>query len=168
MAMHTTHTTSGAGLMALPRTHSDLVHVRLGGKRDRGLVCRMEGACFGWTRLLFGLWPRMGDKDVAAWISEVNGRPVGYLIAYEKKLDGQRVWYVGGVGVLEPYRHTGIGRRLMGAVLADHPTLWLHVRAGNRAALNLYARLDMRELRRLKRFYSNGEDALVMVTPDLA
>jgi ribosomal-protein-alanine N-acetyltransferase len=114
------------------------------------------------------LWPGTGERDVATWIAEVDGRPVGYLISYEKKLDGRRVWYVGGVGVLKSYRHTGIGRRLMQAVFADHPMLWLHVRASNRAALHLYAKLDMRELRRLKRFYSNGEDAVVMVTPDLA
>jgi ribosomal protein S18 acetylase RimI-like enzyme len=55
----------------------------------------------------------------------------------------------------------------MQAVFRQHPTLWLHVRASNRPALALYEKLGMREMQRLKRFYSNGDDAAVMITPDL-
>ena len=101
------------------------------------------------------------------WIAEVNGKPAGYVITYARELNGRLVSYVGGIGVLPSFRQSGIATHLMSAAFLDHPTLWLHVRASNRAALNLYDKLDMRELRRLRRFYSNGEDAIVMVTPDL-
>jgi ribosomal protein S18 acetylase RimI-like enzyme len=55
----------------------------------------------------------------------------------------------------------------MRTVFNEHPSLWLHVRGGNRAAVALYEKLGMRELQRLNHFYSNGDDAAVMVTPDL-
>ncbi len=143
------------------------MRVRLAGRRDQLFVCRIECACFGWGRMLFGLWPRTGRPGVKTWIAEVDGKPAGYVITYARELDGRPVSYVGGIGVLPSFRQSGIATHLMSAVFLDHPTLWLHVRAANRAALNLYDKLDMRELRRLSRFYSNGEDAIVMVTPDL-
>lgn len=144
------------------------MQVRPGCKRDRKVVCRLECACFGWARLLSGLWPRTGANGAAVWIAEDSGRPVGYLISYERGLDGRQVWYVGGVGVLRSHRDRGIATQLMGVVFADHPTVWLHVRASNQAALHLYDTLGMQALRRHKSFYSNGDDAIVMVTPDLA
>lgn len=160
-------TTQRAGLTTLPTSQGDSVRVRLAGRRDQLFVCRIECACFGWGRMLFGLWPRTGRPGVKTWIAEVDGKPAGYVITYARELDGRPVSYVGGIGVLPSFRQSGIATHLMSAVFLDHPTLWLHVRAANRAALNLYDKLDMRELRRLSRFYSNGEDAIVMVTPDL-
>jgi ribosomal-protein-alanine N-acetyltransferase len=138
--------------------------LRAAGRRDWHVICRLECACFGRKRLLFGLWPRTGRPGVRTWIAELNGSPVGYLICYASELEGRRVPYVGGIGVLPAFRQLGIATQLMRAVLAATPALWLHVRADNRAALNLYRKLNMRALRRMARFYSNGDDAIVMVT----
>jgi ribosomal protein S18 acetylase RimI-like enzyme len=52
-------------------------------------------------------------------------------------------------------------------VLAQHSKLWLHVRASNVAAIGLYEKLGMFELQRLAKFYSNGEDALILGTRQL-
>lgn len=142
--------------------------VRLATTRDGGKVRRIERICFGWERILFGLWPRTGRGDSTVWVAESHGEPVAYLIAYEKVLEGRPVMYVGGVAVLPAFRRGGLGTQLMKIVLANHPSLWLHVRASNTAAIEMYARLGMRERRRLTGFYANGEDAIVLVTPDLA
>jgi [ribosomal protein S18]-alanine N-acetyltransferase len=149
---------------ALPATPADSIRVRPASRPDRGSVRRLECACFGWARLLFGLWPRAGRPGVETWIAEMDGRPAGYLISYEKALGGQPVWYVGSVGVLPEFRQRGVGTRLMQAALAAHGSLWLHVRAGNTAALCCYRKLHMQEIDRLPRYYSNGEDAVVMAT----
>ncbi len=75
--------------------------------------------------------------------------------------------YVGGIGVLSRYRQCGIGTLLMRAVFEAYGSVWLHVRAGNAPAIALYRSLGMQQVRRLDGFYANGDDALVMATPDL-
>lgn len=153
--------------MTIQPAPDDIVCVRSATARDRRWVRQMECACFGRSRVLFGLWQRVGKGDSLSYIVEVNGAPAGYLIAYPRELNGQPVTYVGGVGVLPAYRQRGLGTRLMKTILAEHTSLWLHVRAGNRAAFVMYRRLEMCTLQRLCRFYSNGDDALVMVMPGL-
>ena len=152
---------------ALPATSGAPIRVRPATAKDRGRVRRIECACFGRARFLFGLWPRTGSRDALTWVAESGGRPAGYLIAYDHELDGRLIAYVGGVGVLPEFRQQGIGTRLMNALRAGRRPVWLHVRAGNTAAVSMYLKYGMRELRREARFYSDGEDALVMVTPDV-
>jgi ribosomal protein S18 acetylase RimI-like enzyme len=151
---------------ALTTRCSGTVRVRIATARDRGQVRRIECAAFGRMRFLSGLWRRTGNPDAMTWIAEVDGRPAGYLIAYENELDGRPIMYVGGVGVLPSFRRNGIGARLMDAVRAGRHPVWLHVRANNAAAIAMYRKLGMCELGRVRRFYANGEDALVLATPD--
>jgi ribosomal-protein-alanine N-acetyltransferase len=153
---------------ARPAAFEDEATLRCATRRDRAAVRRIECACFGRARFLFGLWRRVGEPGVTAWIAQTQGAPVGYLIAYDKDLDGAPVFYVGGVGVLPRFRQCGHGARLVSAALAGHRQMWLHVRGENAAALAMYRKLGMRVLRRIPQFYSNGEDAALMVTPDLA
>lgn len=148
-------------------THS-AVAVRPATARDKAAVLRMECACFGQARLLWGLWPRTGSRDAHTWVAEVDGAPAGYLIAYFKKFNGCEHLYVGGVGVRAQFRNRGAGSALMQAALGGQPALWLHVRASNDAAIAVYRKLGMVELQRLSRFYSNGDDALILGTPALA
>jgi len=143
-----------------------MITIRAVTRRDRGAIRRLECACFGFERFFFGLWPRSGRRETNAWIAESDGNPTGYLIAYYRNLRGKPVMYVGGVGVLPKFRKQGIASQLMGAVLAQYPALWLHVRAKNSAATELYLKLGLHVNERLARFYSNNEDALVMETPE--
>ena len=139
-----------------------MITVRIASQRDRGTVRRIECACFGYERFLFGLWPRTGRADSTTWIAESDGMPTGYVIAYDRHLNGMPIMYVGGVGVLPKNRKQGVASQLMKAVLAQHPRLWLHVRASNIAATALYLKLGMRIGQRIQQFYSNGDTALVM------
>jgi ribosomal protein S18 acetylase RimI-like enzyme len=148
-----------ASAMALAGAH---VSVRAATRKDRGAIRRIECASFGRGRFLFGLWPRAGAREARAWLALVDGKPAGYLIAYHKPLGAQRRLYVGGVGVLPALRGQHIGEKLMLEALLLDPATWLHVRASNAPAIRLYERLGMRVINRAMRFYSNGEDALVM------
>lgn len=143
------------------------IMVRQAGRRDLLTVCRIECASFGFARLLSGLWPLTGNRGVRAWIVEADQRPAGYLVAYKNALNDRWVMYVGGVGVLPEHRKCGLATRLMRIVLGEYRSVWLHVRASNASAIAVYRKLGMGELRRIPRFYPNGENAIVMATQDL-
>src|SRR5205085_2239903 len=157
----------GAGRHALPLIADESLVIRRAVAQDRAIIRHIECACFGRARFFFGLWPRIGHRDVATWVAEINGQPGGYLIAYEREHEGKPMMYVGGVGVLAQFRKHGIGTRLMSAVLTDYPRIWLHVRASNAAAIEMYRKIGLQELHHVERFYSNGDDAIAMGTSDL-
>lgn len=148
------------------------LQVRRGSKGDRPEVCRLEMACFGRARLLFGLWWLIGKPKTELWVAEDTTTPdknlVGYVILYPNELEHTMLPYVGGVGVTTEQRKAGIGSQMMLAVLAEHPQLWLHVRASNVAAIRLYQKLGLAEFKRIEKFYSNGEGALILATMDLS
>lgn len=82
--------------------------------------------------------------------------------------------HVTTIAVHPAWRRRGIGRALMLRVL-DHAIsagaaiVTLEVRVSNAAAQRLYAQLGFEPVGQRKGYYSdNGEDALVLSTPDLA
>ncbi len=71
------------------------------------------------------------------------------------------------VAVRDDYRGKGVGRLLVERVLVDCCSagaefVSLEVRTSNCAAIALYARMGFVETGRRKRYYENGEDALMM------
>ncbi len=150
--------TIGAGNAALA------LRIRNASRGDRSTIRRIEAACFGWMRHFFGLSPKVGTPTARAWIAEVDGQPAGYLIAYLKPLHGVQTLYVGGVATLSQFRKRGIAEALMAEVFTVDPNVWLHVRASNTPAVRLYEKLGMQVVERLTKFYSNGEDALIMAS----
>lgn len=150
----------------LPNRWQSQIHFRKAEGRDWWQICKVESACFGWERLLFGLWRQVFNRTALVWLVETRGTVVGYLIAYPRKFGETSALYVGGIGVLPAVRRYGLGNSLMQRVLIGQ-TVWLHVREGNAPATLMYEKLGMKTLSRLQRFYTNGEDALVLGTPDL-
>ncbi len=132
--------------------------------RDLLSVCKLEAQSFGAARILFGLWQRVGQRDVSTWIARQGGTPAGYLIAYDRELGDELTPYVAGVGVGPKYQRRGVGRELMHASIERFPKLWLHVRATNTPAIRMYQALKFVERDRINSFYQNGDDALVMTS----
>jgi len=92
-----------------------------------------------------------------------DGRLVAYLFAAWQYLD----LHVLKVATVEPYRRQGLGRRMM--ALAEHharemggESVTLEVRESNEAAIAMYLALGYTEVGRRRRYYADGEDALVM------
>ena len=102
--------------------------------------------------------------------------------AYAGASDGlQLVGYAGGwvvdgdvqilkVGVDSAWRRHGIARELLSRVASDARDLGartcsLEVRAGNEGAQAFYRALDFESLGKRPRYYSDGEDALIMQGP---
>jgi len=71
------------------------------------------------------------------------------------------------LAVAEPERRRGLGRALVAALLDDlwnagASRVWLEVRGSNVAAQKLYAAFGFAASGRRTRYYSDGEDALVL------
>ncbi len=109
---------------------------------------------------------RTGAPANTVLIATQGRHNVGYVIAYQKELLQHPAMHVTAIGVHPGYRNQGIATLLMQAILAQHPSLWLHVRVGNLRAIRLYHKLGLREVLRQPHFYRD-EDGLVMGTPDL-
>lgn len=92
-----------------------------------------------------------------------EGRVVGYICSMQLLEAG----HIFNVAVIRDSRGQGIGEILVKNVLrecrergADYVSL--EVRPSNKSAISLYLRLGFCEVGRRKRYYENGEDAIIM------
>lgn len=163
----TTSSNVVAQTLAIPAASSGPSPVRPASRSDRASVRRIECACLGGASWLFGLWHRTGWTDTWTLVAEREGDPVGYLIAYPKQWGDALEMYVGGMGVLPEYRQNGYASRLLRFTLDTHPRLWLHVRAGNTAAIALYRNIGLIDSGHILGFYVNGDTAVAMATANM-
>lgn len=97
--------------------------------------------------------------------------PDTFLVADSGRIDGYIVFtpqgHIISMAVAPDRRRQGIGRRLMQEA-ARHccgEMLYLEVRAGNQGAQEFYRRLGFRERARVRRYYHDEEDAVIMERP---
>lgn len=125
-------------------------------------VWSLERACFGpdaWglLELTFALLaPSVRLKMVT------DGRLVGFAIG-ETREWGQAAW-IATIGVHPDFQGRGLGRQLLAAVESrlQPAKLKLTVRVSNAPAIALYERFGYHPVNRIARYYSGGEDGLVM------
>ncbi len=116
-------------------------------------------------------WPRRFFADEVAKtplayarVARLGGQVVGYLVA----------WFVldevhlGNLAVHASHRRCGIGRALLDDLLyraerRGSTMVTLEVRAGNRAAIDLYTRFEFHPVAVRKGYYAGREDAIIMV-----
>ena len=97
-----------------------------------------------------------------------DGRVVGYVVADVVPNHGEALGHVKDIAVAEECRGRGVGRGLLQQALTVLATenvasVKLEVREANETAKRLYRGFGFEQRGRLPRYYSNGEDALVMV-----
>ena len=134
---------------------------------DLEAVLEIESASFShpWTRRHFldEIESPCGYPVVAA---TQEGVVAGYL-CLKQVLDEAEIL---DVAVSGTFRDKGVGRILVESGLAGSRdrggiVVSLEVRVGNRDAIALYERLGFREIGRRKKYYENGDDAIVMEKP---
>lgn len=131
---------------------------------DLPQVMEIEHLSFSspWSRSSF--LQELDNPSSRTLVAESDGRVTGYLCC----------WCVAGeihilnVAVHPGYRRQGIARRLMEEILVRARTegvrtISLEVRRGNLPAVSLYHRLGFHQVGVRRRYYENGEDALLMV-----
>jgi ribosomal-protein-alanine N-acetyltransferase len=93
-----------------------------------------------------------------------GGRIAGFVLAHRRRLGRAHLITL---DVLPSWRRRGLGRRLLLACerrlrAAGAGTLWLETASSNTNAQSLYVSLGYTRVRRLPRYYPNGEDAWLM------
>jgi ribosomal-protein-alanine N-acetyltransferase len=106
---------------------------------------------------------------IETWAEHDEWQVVAYSVCW-KLVDEL---HIANLAVAPDFRKQGLGRRLLGHVLAravesEMQSATLEVRSGNRAAQALYASFGFQVVGRRKRYYrDNNEDALLMQLPHL-
>jgi ribosomal-protein-alanine N-acetyltransferase len=134
------------------------------GEEDLDKVLEIEALSFSrpWTRQHF-----LDEMKSACGYPTVAVLPDGALAGYlclKQVLDEAEIL---DVAVDPALRGLRIGRRLVEGALDSSrkrgaEVVSLEVRVGNVEATALYQRLGFREIGRRKRYYDNGEDAILM------
>jgi ribosomal-protein-alanine N-acetyltransferase len=130
--------------------------------RDLFAVAALERACFGsdaWGLLelvIALLAPGVRLKVMA------GDRLIGFAVGEARARE--REGWIATLAIHPDYQRRGLGRQLLAAVEAHlpAPTLKLTVRVSNTPAIALYEQAGYRPVNRIARYYSGGEDGMVM------
>jgi ribosomal-protein-alanine N-acetyltransferase len=134
------------------------------GPEDLPQVLNIEHLSFSspWSRSSF--LQEFNNPFSRMLVAERDGQVTGYL-CYWCVADEVHIL---NVAVHPNYRRQGIARRLMEKILLEARqermrTVNLEVRRGNLPAISLYHCLGFHQVGVRRRYYGNGEDALLMV-----
>jgi ribosomal-protein-alanine N-acetyltransferase len=131
--------------------------------RDLNALRAIEQACFpkdAWPLLdLIGV---LTLPNVIRLKAICAGKMVGFIASDLRRAEG--LAWIATIGVLPGYRQRGVGTALLQACEArlEMPLIRLSVRASNHPALRLYNRLGYRQYDIWPRYYSDGEDAILL------
>jgi ribosomal-protein-alanine N-acetyltransferase len=114
-------------------------------------------------------WPRdsfIKDQESRGTVYSYVVEEQNDIIAYSVCWYYMRELHIGNLAVKRSHQRKGIGSLLLKYVLEqfeDWTIIFLEVRLSNIAAQKLYKKFGFRNLYRRRSYYSNGEDALIMV-----
>ena len=96
------------------------------------------------------------------YVVEKNKKVIGYIICwyYAHEL------HIGNIAVLQDHQGMGVGKYLLNKIFElfrDYEMSYLEVRASNTKAISLYKKFGFEVLYTRCKYYSNGENAMVMV-----
>lgn len=92
---------------------------------------------------------------------------LGYAVADIDRNSQYKVGHILSIAIGKKYRRRGIGTRLLSKLINVLKSkgcngVVLEVRVSNDVAHAFYQKMGFREVKRSRRFYDNGEDALIM------
>ena len=130
---------------------------------DLSKVVRLETSIFSdpWSRQSFA--ESLAEDQVGSWVVETQGTIIGYTVT----LWVEDEIHILNLAVDDNYRHQGIGTQLLSTLekfAKKHQSnhFWLEVRSSNLPAQAFYTKHGFKPLGLRKRYYRNGEDALIM------
>ena len=139
------------------------MEIRAWTKEDIEKITALERECFSdpWTADMFVL--SLERPFFHGILIEENGEVLGYACQTVLFEDAE----IENVAVAPAWRKNGLGKRLMERLVADAKGLeaeqiFLEVRVSNSPAIALYRGFGFEDVRIRKRYYADGEDALVM------
>jgi len=140
-----------------------LVTLEQANWRDLNSIRQIEKACF--PKDAWPLWDIIGVltfPNIVRLKAVIDGLVAGFIAGDPRP--AERLAWIATVGVLPEYRNQGIGTTLLKATEAKLtvPRVRLCVRISNESAIRLYNHLDYQRIDIWKRYYGDGEDAVVM------
>ena len=130
---------------------------------DLGALRKLEKACFEKDA-----WPLLDLIAVLTWPDVIrlkameDGEMIGFVVGDPRRSNGEA--WISTIGVDPGYRRRGIGLELLRACEGQVklPRVKLTVRISNDGAISLYKKAGYWTIDIWKRYYSDGEDGLVM------
>ncbi len=132
--------------------------IRPAEEKDIAAVHRIETLSFSdpWPESELGYY--VGREHEKFYVSD-NGGVDGFVI-FSMVMDEAEIY---DIAVAPECRGQGIGRRLVSFVQENASAAFLEVRAGNLAAIALYKSRGFETAGIRKKYYGDGEDALIMI-----
>jgi len=139
-------------------------------RADLLAVHRIEQAVFPQPWPFSALESYLGESGFL--VAETDGEDgpaiAGYIIADTVPNHGSPLGHVKDLAVREDARRAGVATALLGRAISlldsvGAASAKLEVRAGNEGARRLYRQFGFDHRKTIPNYYSNGEDALVMV-----
>lgn len=110
-------------------------------------------------------WNQMDPKHhgLFAWV--MNGTVLGFALF--QLIPGDETAHLLKILVIPDQRGSGLASQIWEQVIPElknrqHRQVYLEVEAANHPAQNFYRKVGFKDLRVLKKYYSNGSDALAM------
>jgi ribosomal-protein-alanine N-acetyltransferase len=143
------------------------VAIRQAERADLLEVFRIERVTFPQPWPFSAFESFLGERGFLVAEAGSTGAVVGYVVSDTTPNYGRDIGHVKDLAIHPDARRRGLGRTLLGRALdalgAEGAALVkLEVRASNDAAVALYRSEGFEPLRRIPRYYENGEDAYVM------
>ncbi|MEM4311245.1 MAG: ribosomal protein S18-alanine N-acetyltransferase [Nitrososphaerales archaeon] len=138
------------------------IHIREFKLSDLSQLIKIERECFKdpYDRFTFFILHELYPRGFL--VAELNGRVIGYvsLLKFRKKAS------IISMAVLKEFRRKGIGEKMLTQAIekvkGKVKEISLEVRVSNYPAINLYKKMGFKEIKVIKSYYLDGEDALKM------
>ena len=131
------------------------VSIRNGIEGDLAAISQIQDAAPGAAQ-----WKPHDYLAYQCLVAEREGAVVGFLVARTIGLEAEIL----NLAVAPGMRRQGIGRRLLGEMLARHPgQVFLEVRESNESARRFYERLGFKSAAKRLQYYSNPPDSAIVM-----
>ena len=147
----------------LDKALCEVVSIETASWRDLNELRSIERTCF--PKDFWPLWDLIGVLSLPGVIrlkAVCDSRMVGFVAADVRR--SENLAWIATICVLPEYRRQGIGTALLEKCerKVPMPRIRLSVRMSNLPAIRLYEQLGYRRYSTWPRYYSDGEDALIL------
>jgi len=140
---------------------SEGISPRIATDADLPALVAIEQACCNWNAAQVA--EELLRPTAIVLVAELDSQVAGWLVAWRVPPDELQILQV---AVAPACRRRGVARALLTAMVREHSggvaVVLLEVRASNEGAIKLYEDIGFVSVGRRRRFYSDGEDAILM------
>ncbi|AHC50945.1 N-acetyltransferase [Sulfolobus acidocaldarius SUSAZ] len=153
--------------------------IRLATLSDIDQIIRINRSALPENYPYYFFVEHLKEYGQAFYVADLEGEVVGYVMpriewgfSNLKHIPSLvRKGHIVSIAVLEPFRKIGVGTSLLQNSLRamkdtyNAEEVYLEVRVTNYPAISLYKKFNFKEVKLLKHYYADGEDAYLMAAP---